>query len=228
MKIPALLLAVLVFSTQALAQRCEPRRLEYLKRHLAAEARRGDNWAHAWAVTYTGLTIVQLAASPAIVESDKIEWYVGAASSALGLSFVLLDPLEVIEAGPDFARRAGWAHGNDEVCALIAEGEGLMMRTAQQERAARGWLMHSLNVAANIGLALILGLGVGHWVAAAVNFAVGVAVGELTIFTAPSRLISAWSDYERGALDDAPPSVSVRVVPIIHPDGAGLGLALTF
>src|SRR5687768_18340834 len=46
---------------------------------------------------------------------------------------------------------------------------------------------------------------------------------ELTIFTSPHRLISAWSEYQRGDLGETP--ISYRIFPIVHPTGAGLGLA---
>ncbi len=233
-----LLLAALVGSAAALAQTCPQRsglagrsdaqRLRFLSSQLAAEAARGDTWTHAWGAGYAGLTVVQLAASPLIVESDKIEWYVGALSSAIGVAFVTIDPLEVIEAGPVFQRRAGWAHAPDEICALIAEGEGLMQRGAGAEQQSRRWYMHGANVALNLGLGLILGLGVGHWVAAAVNVVVGVALGELTIFTAPDRLISAWAEYQQGELGEASAPLSFKLVPMVRPDAAGLALAVRF
>ena len=232
-------LVALLAGAEAFAQRCPARaiqaqgrgdleRLHFLSGHLAAESARGDTWTHAWAATYAGLTVAQLAASPLIVESDKIEWYVGAASSGIGLAFVVIDPLEVIDAGPSYARRAGWATDPQEICALIAEGEGLLERSAEHEALGRRWYMHAANVVLNIGLALILGLGVGHWVAGAVNFALGVAVGELTILTAPNRLISAWSEYQRGELGEAAAPVGLRWVPMIRPNAAGLALAGSF
>ena len=111
---------------------------------------------------------------------------------------------------------------------MISEGEGLLERSAEHETQGRRWYVHAANVVLNIGLGLILGLGVGHWVAGAVNFALGVAVGELTILTGPNRLISVWKEYQRGALSDSAFPVTVRVVPMLRPNLAGIGLAGNF
>ena len=162
---------------------------------------------------------------PLIIPQDQVEWWVAAATTAVGVAFVAMDPLEVMQAGPGYAQRA---ETPADVCALIAEGEGLLERSAAHERLGTRWFIHAANVVFNIGLGLILGLGYGHWVAGAVNVALGVAFGEVTIFTSPTRLISAWSEYQRGDLGADPPPVSFRVFPMVLPGGAGVGVALGF
>ena len=71
--------------------------------------------------------------------------------------------------------------------------------------------MHAANVLVNVGFGLVLGIGYDHWVAGAVNFAIGVVFGELTIFTMPLRL-----------------PTTLRLVPLLRPDGGGLALGGTF
>jgi hypothetical protein len=230
-------LVVVLLAAPAVAENCPSRagapaatrsneaRLKFLSAELRDESARAYTWRHAWAMTYGVLTIVQIAAVPLIIPVDQVEWWVAAATTAVGAAFVIIDPLEVLEAGPPYAQRAPAA---DDVCAVIAEGEGLLERSASEETTSRRWYMHAANVVFNLGIGLILGLGYGHWVAGAVNVALGVAIGEVTIFTSPNRLISAWSEYQRGELGEKPSPVAFRVFPLVHPGGAGLGVSLTF
>jgi hypothetical protein len=230
-----LLLGMLALAAPSLAQTCPARdgalersdaaRLKFLSDELLAESHRARNWSLAWGATYAVLTVGQVAVVPLIIKQDQVEWWVGAATSAVGLGFTIMDPLEVRTAGPGYAARAA-VSGSD--CALIAEGEGLLERSAIHETASRRWYIHAANVGINLGIGLILGVGYDHWVAAAVNFAIGAAFGELTIFTSPTRLISAWSEYQRGELSAQPVPISVRLFPMFHPGGAGVGVALAF
>lgn len=206
-------------------ERSDAARLKFLQSELGAEAKRLHTWRFAWGATYGVLTLGQLVPVPLILEADKLEWYWGAGTTAVGLAWILIDPPELLEAGPRFATKA--AEG-DGVCALIAEGEALLEQSAAYERSCQRWYNHALNVAFNVGIGLVLGAGYGHWVAGAVNFGLGVVLGELTIFTTPKRLVSAWAEYQRGALGEASSPVAVSWFPMVRPDGAGLGVTVSF
>ncbi len=210
-------------SREGTAVRSDEARLKFLRTELLAESRRAYNWTLAWGLIYGGLTVVQIAAVPLIIPQDQVEWWVAAATTAVGAAFVAIDPLEVMQAGPGYAARA---QAPSEVCAAIAEGEGLLERSAAHEKLGTRWFVHAANVVFNLGFGLILGLGYGHWVAGAVNVALGVAFGEVTIFTSPTRLVSAWREYQRGELGAEP--VSFRVFPMVLPGGAGVGVAIGF
>jgi len=218
------LLLALLASAPAVAEPCDEAKLKFLARELMDEAGRARSWSLAWANIYGVATVGQLAPIPLIIRQDQVEWWVGAATSAAGLAFVAMETPSVVEEGPRFGARATSA--TRDTCALIEEGERLLSRGAQQQAASRRWTMHAANVLVNVGFGLILGVGYDHWVAAAVNFAIGAVFGEVTLFTLPSRLISAWAEYQRGGLEPAP--VSFQLVPLLRPDGAGLGLAGTF
>jgi len=226
-------LGMVLCSAPGFAQTCPPTagarsdqaRLQFLSAELLAESHRAHNWTLGWGATYGLLTLAQVAVVPLIIPPDQVEWWVAAATTAVGVAFTLVDPLEVREAGPGYAMRAA---DPGDVCALIAEGEALLERSAAHERAGTRWYIHAANVAFNLGVGLILGLGYGHWVAGAVNFALGVALGEATLFTAPTRLISAWGEYQRGELGPTAAPVSWKVFPMVHPSGAGVGFALAF
>jgi hypothetical protein len=64
--------------------------------------------------------------------------------------------------------------------------------------------VHVGNVVLNAGVGLFLGLGYHHWVAGALNFASGAAIGEVIIFTQPTNVVDGLRRYRDGALDEAP------------------------
>lgn len=227
-------LPVLLLASVAAAQTCPSRagaavrsdeaRLKFLSSQLAAESARARTWTLAWGATYSVLTLAQVAVVPWILENDKVEWYVAAATTAAGLAFTIGDPLEVLEAGPAYAARAA---APADLCAIILEGEGLLERSAHHEARSRRWYIHGFNVGINVGIGVLLALVYDKWIAGLVNIAIGVALGELTILTSPTRLISAWAEYQRGELGEAP-QVTFNVFPLVTPQGAGLGVALRF
>ena len=229
-------LALGVWAAPSTAQTCPTRegtaaggrsdaaRLDFLSTQLLAESGRAHRWTLGWSTTYGMLALGQAAVVAQVAPEEQVDWWIGAAATAVGVAFTLVDPLEVMDAGPGFAKRAAKP---TDVCALIAEGEGLLERGAAQEQSGAAWYLHAVNVAFNVGVGLILGLGYGHWASGAVNAALGVALGEGTLLTAPRHLVSAWSGYQRGELGGEVP-ISVSVFPLVLPRGAGLGLTLRF
>jgi hypothetical protein len=206
-------------STPALAAQSAEARLAYLSRLLEEEGAAAQRWTLAWGATYGVATLAQLGVAGLFPAEERPDWYWGALSTAVGVAFTVLGPLEVMDAGPRFATRMKGVSA-DGTCALLAEGERLLREGADAEVQSNSWLLHAGNVLFNVAIGLVLGLGYGHWVTGAVNGAIGVAVGEATIFTAPNRLAPGWQQYRGGAVATAS-GVSFRLVPTIGP-----GLAL--
>lgn len=196
-------------------------RLHALARLFSAESARATAWTAGWGLGYAALTVGQLLAVPALSPEDRPDWYLGAASSAVGVAFVLVDPLEVRDAAPDFARRAS-AASPEAACALLVEAEGLLARSAEHEVTGRRWYVHAANVAFNVAVGLVIGLGFKHWGSAALSAGLGIAMGEATIFTSPSLLASAWADYQGGRLAAEGAAVAVHLAPQLVPGGGGL------
>lgn len=189
---------------EGMPERPDAARLQFLQRELGAAATAGARWNAVWGSTYAVTAVGQLVPVPWIVQSDKIEWYVGAATSAVGLAWVLRTSAET---GPAFASREG------DVCALISEGEALLARGAAHQAGVRAWYAHALNLAINVAIGLGLWLGYDKPIAGPVNFAIGAVLGEVTILTAPKRLVSAWAEYRRGEVPDVGDAVSLSVGP---------------
>jgi hypothetical protein len=167
------------------------------------------------------LTVAQLGVMGLFPSDQWPDWYWGALSTAVGVAFSVLDPLEVLEGGAPFARRAS-AVAPEDTCKLLAEGERMLRVGAEHEEQSVRWYWHAGNVLLNVGIGLILGLGYGHWTSGIINAAIGTALGEATFFTSPNRLVSGWRQYRSG---DPSSGVSVRVVPTVGP---GLALFVSF
>ncbi len=208
-------------SGQGVAGLSDEARLAFLSKLLSEESVRSHNWTLAWGAIYAGLGIGQLALMPLFTREEQPDWYWGAAGTGVGLAFTLLGRPEVLEAGPLFAKKASTVSPDDR-CALIAEGERMLGSGADAEESGFVWYLHVGNVLFNVGLSLVLGLGYNHWQGAIINFAVGTAIGEANILSAPSHLISGRKRYQKGG---SPEAVTFHVIPTAGP---GLGVLLTF
>lgn len=203
----------------SVATRGDAERLKFLSSRFTDESAAATRWTGGWGGAYGLFTIVQLAIAPLFPEEERPDWYWGAFSTAVGVAFSIIDPLEVLYGGPEFARRAATVTP-DATCALIADGERMLREGAAHEATGRKWYVHLANVLFNAGIGVVLGLAHNRWVSGAINAAVGLAIGEATIFTSPNGLGDALVTYESGA-----PIVTFRVVPAAGP---GVGVLLTF
>ena len=235
MKSPVLVL-IMVGATRALAVDCAvpegssstgvasqspEARLQFLSTLLEEESRAAQRWTLGWGGAYGALTVAQLGVMGLFPREEQPDWYWGALSSVVGVAFTVVGPLEVLEGGPRFAKRAQSVSA-DDTCRLIADGERMLREGAEQEDLSRSWFIHAGNVLFNVGLGLVLGLGYGRWTSGAINAAIGAAIGEATIFTSPANLVSGWKRYRSG---ERAPTVAVHVVPTAGP---GLGLLVEF
>ena len=139
---------------------------------------------------------------PFVAAKDRVDWYVSAATAAVGVVPLLAVPLEVHARRAEAARghRGGPLDDDARVCALLADAEGKLAADAADERWQRGWWMHAGNLAFNTGVLLFLGLGYHHWSSGLINGLAGAAVGEALLFTQPTGAIDAAATYRRGAL----------------------------
>lgn len=208
-------------SPRSIAAQSNEARLAFLSKILVEESNRAVNWTLGWGATYATLAIAQLAIMPLFPQEEQPDWYWGALSTVVGVAFTVIDPLEVREAGPVYAQRVNGAPAS-ESCALIAEGERLLVEGAAHELSGVQWYIHAANVLFNVGLGLVLGLGYGRWTSGAINAAIGTAIGEATILTSPQHLISHWKAYRSG---EPATAVSFHVVPTAGP---GVGVMIRF
>jgi hypothetical protein len=210
-----------------IANQSDANRLKFLTHVINEESKAANTWTFAWGGSYALLTMVQLSIMPLFPENEKPDWYWGAVSSGVGVAFSIIDPLEVLNAGPIFAARASKQMGEIETCQLIAEGERLLKDGSDHEFLGTRWFIHVANVAFNMGLGLVLGLGYQRWISGIINAAIGTAIGEATIFTEPTALISGWNQYiSQGTTVHT--TLEFKLVPTLIQNGtsASLGLAI--
>ncbi|HEV3031316.1 MAG TPA: hypothetical protein VG319_06715 [Polyangia bacterium] len=177
-------------------------RLSWIDRKLGEDAARGRLWTYGWVIGIGAAGVASLAAVPFVAAKDRVDWYVSAATAAVGVVPLLAVPLEVKRDAPKLraALAAGPLDDDARVCALLADAEGKLAADAADERRQRGWWMHAGNVAFNTGVLLFLGLGYHHWSSGLINGVAGAAVGEALLFTQPTGTIDAAASYRRGDL----------------------------
>jgi len=181
-------------------------RLHWIERRMDHEASRVRLWSRVWGIGIGAAGVASLAAVPFVAPGDRVDWYTGAVSAAVGVVPFLLSPLTVTRDAPRLsATVAALPPGDDDarVCATLADAERKLAASADNERWQRGWWTHAGNIAFNTGVLLFLGLGYHHWVSGIINGASGVAVGEAIILTQPTGSISDLRAYERGDLSVA-------------------------
>ncbi|HEY2902791.1 MAG TPA: hypothetical protein VGL59_19575 [Polyangia bacterium] len=195
-------------------------RLAVVRQRLRADAKDARVWAWGWGLGFTALAVGQ--AGLAVTRSDRgqrADLYVGAGKSVLGLVPILFVPVPAVRDADVFdGHLTAAATAPDQRCALLAEGDGLLARSADDEAFAGGWLAHAANVAVNGGGLLIVGLGYRRWATGAVGALIGTAIGEVQVFTRPtSALRGRRSDQGRWAL-----------APLLDRDAVGIRLAGIF
>jgi len=153
-------------------------RLAELQTLLAREERNFELWRWSWTIGYGMLSAVNLYFVPTAPREDRIDLYVGAGASALALAPLLL------WSQPEY-------RPTDAACSAspLACAENTWRRVATFQRESQGLMVHVINFAYNAAVGALLGFGYGHWRAAALNFGVGSALGEVQILTQPTRAI---------------------------------------
>ena len=131
---------------------------------------------------------------------DRVDWYVGAGTTAIGVVPLLIAPLDVVEDAHVLHAGILAAPPGDDVCRRLADAETRLARDARNQEDGQRWWLHVANVALNTGVGLFLGLGYHHWGAGILNMVTGVIIGELIIYTQPTETIEDLRRYQQGAL----------------------------
>jgi len=190
------------------------RRLAWIDTHLTETARRARIWTWGWGaglVVATGANLVPLAFVPA---DQRIDWYVGAGTTVIGIVPLLIAPLDVIADARDLRQQIARRSGEDsdaDVCRLLADAEARLARDAANQIDGQRWWLHVGNVVLNAGVGLFLGLGFHHWGAGALNAISGSVIGEAIILTQPTGSIDDLRAYRAGALGPATRQLSYQL-----------------
>jgi hypothetical protein len=196
------------WGSPVLAQIDPELRLEFIEGRLGRTAHHARTWTWGWGigiVVATGANLVPLAFVP---PDQRIDWYTGAATTIVGIVPLLIAPLDVVGDARELTARVAARRPGDDVCVLLADAEGKLVRDAKNQADGQRWWLHFGNVVLNTGVGLFLGFGYHHWGAGALNAIVGSAIGEAIIFTQPTSSIGDLREYRSAALGP-PPTVSL-------------------
>lgn len=165
--------------------------------HAAAHARL---YTWGWGIGIAGATVGNLVPLAFVAREDRVDWYVGAGTTAIGVVPLLIAPLDVVEDARVLHAGVLAAPPGDDVCRRLADAETRLARDARNQEDGQRWWLHVANVALNTGVGLFLGLGYHHWGAGTLNMVTGVIIGELIIYTQPTETIEDLRRYQQGAL----------------------------
>ncbi len=186
--------------TAALAALDPELRLQFIDRRLARTAHRAQVWTWGWGIGIGVGTIGNLIPLAFVAPQDRIDWYVGAATTAVGVVPLVIAPLDVVGDSRALRARLAARAPGDDVCALLADAETKLVRDAQNQADGQRWWLHAGNVLLNTGVGLFLALGYRHWAAGAFNAVFGTAIGEAIILTQPTSSIDDLRAYRSGQM----------------------------
>jgi hypothetical protein len=190
-------------------------RLDWIDARLGRTAHRAKVWTWGWGVGIGVATVGNLVPLLFVKPEDRIDWYVAAGTTVIGVVPLLIAPLDVV--GDSRALRVrvdALDHGpapptDAQICRELALAETMLARDAKNQQDGQRWWVHVGNVVLNAGVGLFLGIGYHHWLGGAINFGTGVVIGEAIILTQPTGTIEDHHRYTTGALDLGAPQVGL-------------------
>ncbi len=207
-------------------------RVRFLDREIARNARLTRVWFALWSEVYAAGLVVQSAR--AAVETKpayRADFTVSAAKAVIGTVGRLARPPRAV-LGPTAAELApGGSHAARSRHLVVAEA---MLRLDAKDNDRRySWLAHTLNLGLNLAGALIVGFGYHDWRRGLESAAIGVAVGELSIWSQPWGAKRAWKRYALRYGIARPQRAAgglqaVSVMPGLQPGGASGALSFSF
>ena len=144
-------------------------RLRFIDEHLARTAHRAQVWTWGWGIGIGVATVANVVPLLFVAPEDRIDWYVGAGTTIVGVVPLLIAPLDVVGDARELRARLAARTATDDVCALLADAEAKLVRDAQNQSDGQRWWLHVGNVVLNTGVGLFLGIGYHHWGAGAFN-----------------------------------------------------------
>lgn len=181
----------------ALASRAPEDRAAFLLAETRSARAQSETWSAVYATGYLGLAAGQLALGVALDDEERlIDYQIGAATSMIGVASMLILPPAILLQQPSVETLAPAAADGD--CLALARAERVLIEGAASEAFGTSWLMHVGSALFNIATGLYMGLRHDHWVSGAISVVIGIAVGELQIWTRPTPLTGALRAYRAG------------------------------
>jgi hypothetical protein len=161
---------------------------------LRVEADRAWAWRRNWTLINAGVMAGSFAVVPLVEREDRPDWIVSGIGSGITALTTFVWPLRVESAA-------------DELEALPTVERARQLRrlwreSAEDEHDRVTWPWHLANFGVSAAAGAIIAFGYHHYVSGAITTLAGTALGEVQIFTQPTRL-------------DADCQLALRLVPSI-------------
>ncbi len=169
-------------------------RLEFLEERLDASKRHGQYWQWGWMGASVGGLAITTTIAAVDGGNERTGNIVEATKSVIGVGYLALRPMEA-RLGADPIRQMPNSTASDREARLRA-AEDLLQTNARRSEERTDWRMYAGNAVLN-GAGLGVTLAWGETGAAWVNFAAGMALGSLQIWSQPKRPLSDWQEYQQ-------------------------------
>jgi hypothetical protein len=196
----------------ALDDRQVSERLAYLEERLEYRQLYSRAWYDWWTTFYgIGIVVQSVQASLENDKSDRVDDIIGAVKATGGFVKLLVQPM-LAKYGADRIQRMP-ADTRDERLQRLASAEEQLRINAKEADRRYYWLQHAANVGVNVAGALIVWQGFDDEKTAWTSAGIGIAVGEVMIWSQPWWPSSDWDEYRRrfSGIDDR--RISWRIVP---------------
>ncbi len=170
-------------------------RLAFLEARLDAGQPYAQFWWRGWLTFYSMAAVVQGVRGALADQSraERADMLVGAAKSLAGAIDHALHRVDLRHGRAPFAAYAATTPA--ERAARLEAAEAHWQRLVAQAEDRSFWLRHVLNVAANVGGALVVHLAYDDPKTAWLSAGLGIAVGEAHIWSEPWRAPADWRAY---------------------------------
>ncbi len=197
-------------------------RLAFLEARLDAGRRHAEIWYWSWlSINGAGLGTSVYTAAATSHGDERAFNAVQASQAALGLADMLVFRPMPGRTGAD-PLRASAARG-ESTDARVAEGERLLVASAQRADAKRDWRLHAGNLALQaIGAGVLLALDEPGY--AGLSMLLGLVGGEANLWSEPSRATGDLDAYRQLVATGVAPGTSWHLAPIRN----GVALVLRY
>jgi hypothetical protein len=192
-------------------------RLHFVETRLKSETVQAHAWEYGWGVVdvfgagFGGYNIAKSGNRPELTDG-----IIGVVKSVGGVAGIALAPLKTGRGAHELNELPDTTP--EERMKRLVVAESLLRRSADEADVRYSWKPHLINALLNIAGGIIVGI-VGDWARGAESAAIGLAVGELQIWTRPWQAKRDLREYRRtfgGLASKGAPradAVAVRVSP---------------
>jgi hypothetical protein len=200
------LLALLV-STSSLSATDLEARATFLEQSLEGPQVHARAWWWGWLSFYSAAVIAQsirLGLVDGMDESapaQRADFTISIVKAVGGITSLLLLPLSAMDGAEEMQKVEG--DTIEDARRRVMLGEAALAENASESDRRYNWIRHTAMIAVNIAGGLIVWLGYEDLQRGAISTAVGIAVGEIILWTQPWQPRDSFDEY-RASFDNVP------------------------